>query len=248
MDMNEEMLKKRLVELSIRADARASWMYTEFLTLAEQDCLSRLRLASPYTLMGGGDNSERYIAAFGSEEICGYEPVTPVCCIEIAPIAQKFADELSHRDFLGSLIALGIRREVLGDIVVHENNAYVYCLESISHYIIEQLIQVRHTRVSVCRVEAIPSAMMTIPDLSTIIVSSERLDALVAGVYKLSRSESSRLFEHERVFINSRAVKNPSSLPESGDIVSVRGLGRFKYEGISYQTRKGRLCVGLRIY
>lgn len=248
MDMNDEMLKKRLLELSARADARGRWMYTDFLTLAEQDILSRLRLATPYVLLGGTDTAERRVAAFGSEFQFGYGPEAPVCCLEVSPTAQRFADELTHRDFLGSLMALGVRREVLGDIVIHENRGYVFCLDSIADYISEQLCQVRRTTVSVTVAEALPPALTTLPEISVLVVASERLDALVAAVYKVSRSESSKLFEQERVFVNSRAAKSSSAMPESGDIVSVRGLGRFRYEGISAQTRKGKLRVEVRIY
>lgn len=246
--MNEEMLKKRLVELSARADARGRWMYTEFLTLAEQDILSRLRLSAPYLLLGGTDVAERRVAAFGSVELCGYEPEAPICCLELAPTAQKFSDDLSHRDFLGSLMALGVRREVLGDIIIYENKGYVFCLDSISDYISEQLTQVRRTTVSVHPAEDLPPALTTLPEISVLVVASERLDALVSAVYKLSRSESSRLFDQERVFVNSRVAKSSSAMPASGDIVSVRGQGRFKYDGISTQTRKGKLRVELRIY
>ncbi len=223
-------------------------MYTEFLTLAEQDSLSRLRLATPYILLGGTENAERRVAAFGSEALCGYEPEAPVCCLELAPTAPKFADELTHRDFLGCLMALGLRREVLGDIVIYENRGYVFCLASIADYISEQLTEVRRTTVSVRLAETLPPALTTLPEITVLVVASERLDALVAAVYKLSRSESLKFFERERVFVNSRAAKSPSAMLRSGDVVSVRGLGRFSYEGISAQTRKGKLRVELRIY
>ena len=78
--------------------------------------------------------------------------------------------------------------------------------------------------------------------------ASERLDALVSAAFNLSRAESARLFEAERVFVNGLPAHSASSRPEEGDMVSVRGLGRFRFEGALGETRKGRLRVSLRIY
>ena len=81
-----------------------------------------------------------------------------------------------------------------------------------------------------------------------LLAETERLDALVSAAFNLSRAESARLFEAERVFVNGLPAHSASSRPEEGDMVSVRGLGRFRFEGALGETRKGRLRVSLRIY
>ncbi len=242
MEQDVTQLKKRFSELSRRAEERGYTVYSDFLTLSEQSVLlSEL----PYTeLLGGYPSAERKIACFG--ETWGAEP--PTVWIKISPISQKFADLLTHRDFLGALIGLGIKREVLGDIVIYENCGYLYCLESISRFIISELKQVKRTSVTCEITNEPPENCASLPQKEKMPVASERLDALVASVFKLSRTESQALFDAELVFVNSRTVKRPSAEPSVGDIVSVRGYGRFIYEGIDGQTKKGRLWVAVRIY
>lgn len=244
---NESLLKNRLTELSDRAWRRASWVFSEFLTLAEQDTLLRLRLACPFTLWGGLESSERKIACFGSEELCGRPGTPPVVCLKIEPVARRFADDLSHRDFLGSLMALGIRREVLGDIEIADNVGYLFCLDSIAGFIRENLTSVRHTTVRCERSEP-PERLSSPPPVTELVVASERLDAAVAAVFRLSRGQAQELIDKEQVFISGRLASSSSADIKEGSVISVRHYGRFLYEGIERETKKGRLRVRVRIY
>lgn len=241
------MLVGRFRELSDRAQNRDCYAYSEFLTLAEQSLLRSVRYESEVILYGGAATAERQIACFKGMDCC-YDEDPPVVCISISPLVQKFADELTHRDFLGSLIGLGIRREVLGDIIVYENCGYLFCLESISDFICSELKKVRHTDVECKVIDAPPAASVVLPEISRIVISSERLDAVISAVFKLSRNDSQKLFGLGRVFVNGKERENFTDSPKTGDIISVRGIGRFIYEGIDAETRKGRLGVSVRIY
>ena len=116
-------LKKRFAELAERADRSSIWQYSRFLTIAEQAELLKLRLPVPVTLCGGIDGAERRIACFGSEALMGCEPEPPVECVRISPLNPRFSGELTHRDFLGALMALGVTRDVMGDIIVSGSEA-----------------------------------------------------------------------------------------------------------------------------
>ena len=126
--------------------------FTEFLGLAEQDVFnqieSELRYVG-YKIFGGTDDGERVIVRFGNEEELGYSVDYPIKCLVIRPLMQKFAEDLTHRDFLGALMNLGIKREKLGDIIIHENEGYLFCLEQIADYIVDNLTRVKHTSVTV---------------------------------------------------------------------------------------------------
>jgi RNA-binding protein YlmH len=124
----------------------------------------------------------------------------------------------------------------------------VFCLESVAGHIEDGLTQVRRTNVRVRRAENLPESVTAPPEETTLTAASERLDALVSAAFNLSRAESARLFEAERVFVNGLPAHSASSRPEEGDMVSVRGMGRFRFEGALGETRKGRLRVSLRIY
>ncbi|MBQ6808767.1 MAG: hypothetical protein IJP07_06405 [Firmicutes bacterium] len=247
----EQSDRKRWIELSQRAFARCCYTYSEFLSLAEQEELSRLPLgpgSAPLRFWGGFEEAERKLACFGSPELCGYEELPPLSYLEIAPVAERFADSLSHRDFLGALLSLGLRRSVLGDILIQQNRGYLICLEHIAGFIQEQLCQVRHTTVCCRPVEQLPEAAVTLPEPVPILLASERLDALVAAVYHLSRSASQQLICQGRVALNDREAQSANAVLRPGDRVSVRGKGRFIYEGIDASTRKGRLRVMVRIF
>ena len=247
MTEEEKLTVHRLQELSKRSYDRGIWCFSDFLNLAEQDAYASLRLPGS-TLFGGYEGAERKLAVFGSEETCGYEALPPVVCLKIAPALDKFADDLTHRDFLGALMNLGIRREMLGDIVVQEKSAFLFCLDTVAETIVRELTRVRHTTVRVTELSELPEFFTEKPPISTVNVASVRLDGLICAVFDLSRADGQKLIGEEKVFCNARLARSSSQEVAEGTIVSVRGLGRFLYEGVDGETRRGRLRVNVRKY
>ncbi len=249
--MEEELrrLQRRFSELAARAARQNRYTYTAFLTPAEQDLLLRSArsLEAPATLLGGFEGAERRLACFGDEAALGYPPAPPVCCLRIAPAAQRFASDIGHRDFLGALMGLGIKREFLGDILVEDRTGWLFCLEEIAPWILDNLTSVGRTTV-VCARSDPPEAALRLPKPKEVVVSSERLDGLISAVWDLSRSKSKECFDRELVFVNGLLTDSPARQPSPGDVISVRGLGRFRYEGLSRETRKGRLRVTVRVW
>lgn len=241
---DEKKIVKRLTELSDRAMMRGVGTYSEFLTLAEQGLLPQVGSADGYSLIGGWEGAERRIACFGG----GAASPAPIACLRIAPLSAKFAEELGHRDYLGALMSLGLRREVLGDILLSAGDAYLFCLDSISSFITAELTQIRHTAVRCEPVNALPETAVPKPDEREVVVSSVRLDALVSSVWNLSRAEGQALIAQGKVFINGRETAGVSGVPAEGEIISVRGYGRFQYVGIARETKKGRIRVSVRVY
>ena len=246
-----QQLKNRFSELARRAFSKQCYAYSEFLTMAEQATLLEMRFdasSAPFTLVGGYDGAERKAARFGGEELCGYDETPPVDCVAITPLSQKFADVLTHRDFFGALMAQGVRRSVLGDIILHENCGFLFCFDSISDFIVREFKQVKHTAVKCEIIGELPDMVIKKPEITNVNVASERIDAVIAAVYKLSRGESQELFKQGKVYVNSRSTEDASHILNSGSIISVRGYGRFIYEGIMKETRKGRLFVSVGVY
>lgn len=243
-----QQVKKRLEELAGRSSGRGQYVSSEFLTPAEQSLLLQMPLPAPCTLAGGYPQAERRIAWFGSEALCGWIQEPPLMWLEIAPRSARFAEALTHRDFLGALMHLGLRREVLGDLLLAEGKAWLCCLDTVGDYIARQLDTVRRTAVTVTPCAAPPEQALPRPSPAQVVVASARLDALVAAVFRLSRSQSQALFDRELVFCNSLPAKSPGAEAKAGDLISVRGHGRFYYDGIGCETKKGRLRVDLRIF
>lgn len=240
--------QKRFEDLAQRSNERGYCVYSDFLGISEISEFFACRFPVSVNLWGGYEGAERAVACFGNREYFNDNADYPIKCISILPVNQKFADDLTHRDFLGSLMGLGIRREVLGDIIISRNCGYLFCLDTIADYILENLNQVKHTTVE-CRItDEIPQNALPQPENIELIVSSERLDVIVSAVYNLSRSKVLPYFEHERVFINGKVENKPSAIAKINDKISVRGFGRFIYKGVLRHTKKDRLVISIDIF
>lgn len=251
MEQSTEQLKKRFIELSIRSDRANQFVFTDFLSLAEQSILHEALFYEPnahFTCFGGIPDAERVMVRFGDSESLGYEEPFPVVCLMIKPLITKFAEDLSHRDYLGAFMSLGIDRSLIGDILVKEKQAYVFVADRIAPYICEQIDSIRHTHVSCTVYEGQMEAFAPTLQTEEHIVSSLRLDGIVAKLYHLSRSQSLALFSKQKVFVNGRLFENNSGALKEGDIVSVRGFGRFRFDGKVADTKKGKLRIRVARY
>ena len=251
MDAEETLFRKRLEELANKSYSNSQYLFTGFLSAAELDSYYRMERELSYvpvSVYGGTADCERVMLRFGSGELCGYEEPFPIACIEIAPLVEKFGEELTHRDYLGALMNLGIERGALGDIVIIGKHAFLFCTEKIAPYIQENLDKVRHTNVKCRLAETIPESTVTRLERRTVQVSTGRTDSIIAKLYNLSRSESVELFRAKRVFVNGRLYENNSGQLKPGDKVSVRGFGRFQFAGIAGETRKGKLNAEIDLY
>ena len=249
-DKELEQLKKRFGDLAERSWQQNLFTFSAFLSLAEQNALFEAAAGKgwAYQMFGGMENTERQMVRFGDEKQFGYAQPYPIVCLCICPLQEKFADDFSHRDFLGALMNLGIDRGTVGDIFIDGKKAWVFCTETIAPYIQENLIQVKHTSVR-CQIaenpEQMPERKLTDVVLN---VAGLRCDNIVAEVYRLSRSQSQTLFRQKKVYVNGKLQENNSSQLKPGDLVSVRGFGRFIFRGEHHTTRKGRLSVGVSVF
>lgn len=246
--MNDGTLR-HLLDLLRRSEKTGTWQYSGFLSPAEQDELLRCPEAAgfPFRLWGGYDGAERKILAAGDEAESG-PPELPVRVVAVRPKSVKYAEELTHRDYLGAVLGLGIERSLVGDILVEEKCAWVVCLGAAAGIIEAGLDQVRRTAVAAETVSAdVPELRPKYAPLR-LNVSSERLDAVVAAFAGVSRGQAEKLFGAEKVFVNGRMTPDKSARLKEGDILSVRGFGKAVYDGIERETRKNRLWVSLRKY
>lgn len=249
--MEEEFLQKRFVDLANQSYRNNIYTFTGFLSASEQDLFYRTLPqigGIEYMLSGGVEGCERQMLRFGSPEQLGYEEEFPICCVEIKPTAPKFADKLTHRDFLGALMNLGIERSTLGDIFITEKIGYVFCQEKVADYMLANVDRIRHTTVKCRRLTEAPEAVKPTLKQENLIVSSERLDGIIAKLFHLSRSQSLLLFREKKVFVNGRCMENNSGVCKADDVVSVRGYGKFVYRGLVHETKKGNLSITLERY
>lgn len=251
MDKEQIQLQNRFRELADKSYTQNVYTFTGFLNLAEQDVFLQTVKEFDhvsYRLSGPEALCERKMARFGCLEDLGYEEEFPIACIHIQPLLKKFAEELSHRDFLGALMNLGIERSTLGDIFVTDKEAYLFCQKSMAEFICEKLDKVRHTNVRCRLVESTEELSVREPEAVELTASSERADGVIAKLYHLSREKSQSLFAEKKVYIDGRLTENLSRNLKAGELVTVRGFGRFLYEGVKYETKKGKLCIMAKRY
>ncbi|MCR5322567.1 MAG: hypothetical protein K6E85_04790 [Lachnospiraceae bacterium] len=252
---------KRLKELAGRADRTGCLVFTDFLNMHELAVFATMKDQPEFKsaeVFGGADGCERCMIRFGEMEGNGSETVGsgdtagygtfPIDIIKIAPVQAKFADDLTHRDFLGSLVGLGIEREKTGDIIICDNTAYAFVCRDIAEFVVENLEYVKHTHVKASVCNELPEAVKPRLERRQVIVSSNRIDAVISKLYNLSREQSLKLVSEGRVFVNGAEIQSNSKPLKEGDTVSVRGFGKWIFRGESGKTRKDRLYVEVDVY
>ena len=261
--MNQEketvLIKKRILESAQLAYQKEILVYTDFLGLAEQNLFYSLIKEMPavtYSCYGGIKEAERFCIAFDGREIVSHfqksmieeYDLFPIVCICISPSNIKYSEDLTHRDYLGALLHLGITRSKLGDIYIKDKKAYLFCTQSIADFICKELCTVKHTIVH-CEI-IIPEEELLKPVLQEITntVASLRVDAFLSIAFQSSRSSISSYIEAEKTYINGRLVTKAGTQLKEGDIVSVRGKGRFSVKEIKNITKKGRIVVTINKY
>ena len=242
---------------------------TSFLSLREQAQLSRSfpgLLASRGVFDGGFAGAERkklyllpdYLTAMLDSPVgkLPREALLPVLGEEWqADIAVLRVDgsgyrKLDHRDFMGALLGMGIERQVVGDIVViDDDTAYVVCERKIAAYLLNEWKTVGSDTVKVAAVE-LPAdfcperRFLAIHDT----VASGRLDCIVAALTNLSREKAQNLIRSGMVEVDHLPEERVDREVPAGAVLSLRGFGRFDVLGMEGQTKKGRFRLSARKY
>nr|WP_296265337.1 YlmH/Sll1252 family protein [uncultured Merdimonas sp.] len=248
MNKEEILLQKRFGELSRAAYNRGIVTFSDFLNLNELNILHttpKNQFSCRYETFGGYAFSERQMAAFLPDALY-YEYQYPIQTIEITPSSKKFAEELTHRDYLGAVMNLGIERSKIGDILTLEGSAVLFVKEELAGYITDQLTRVRHTVVKTALLDGFQADYQ--PEYETIkgTVASVRLDTVLSLAFPMSRSKLTGYIEGGRVFVNGRLITSNGYRLKEGEIISVRKMGRIIYDGILSETRKGRYMISVR--
>jgi len=187
---------------------------------------------------GGYDGADRLMMGVGAEE---YD--YPITALEFT---YKPEYDLRHRDFLGSLMALGLRRDAVGDILCEKGRTVVFVRDDIASFVISQTDRIGRVGVKVGYAD---TADLPAPDDAEEIsctVSSLRLDAFVAAVTDLSREKAARLIRSELVMIDHVTTADVSAALSEGAAVTIRKYGKFVLTAISGLTRKGRVKISVK--
>lgn len=257
--MDKDIISKRLNDLANTAYLRGIPTFTDFLDLGQQtqyiEFIMSNKMPPVKTCLNGGllfiensdDYLERKLACFYPEDM-EYDINYPISILEVRPVSKKFADDLNHRDFLGALMNLGIERCLLGDILVTEGRAYIFVLSKMADFICENLFRIKHTSVNVTVCDNYDFDYTPSFKEEKGSVASGRIDGIIAFAFNMSRNEAALFISSGKVYVNGRETVSKSHMLKYGDIVSVRGKGRFIFDEVVATTKKGRYFIKIRKY
>ncbi|MDD6284687.1 MAG: YlmH/Sll1252 family protein [Firmicutes bacterium] len=169
----------------------------------------------------------------------------PICAVRAE---YRKSASLSHRDFLGSLMSVGIKRESVGDILVGEGSTVIFLHRDICEYVLRELTKVGGEGVRLSVVDGADiDYQPRFQDIRDTLASA-RADCVVASLARLSRTAAAELIGDGAVFINHAECSRTADSVCDGDTVSIRGCGKFIIDSIGGQTRKGRIILSARKY
>lgn len=245
--LDKKILLSRTNDLFKLCDKYASPRFSQFLDGAEiADIRDNIHFPYGYNIMlwGGFEDCERKVLGVFPEWEEAEEEKFPVSVIKFI---AGFSKKLTHRDYLGTILSLGIDRAKIGDILVEENSAYVFAYSDIAEYIANNISKISNIGV---KSEILSGANIDIPKksyrIAEVVCASLRLDAVIAGALNVSRNVSAQLISAGKVKLNYREENHESKLLKEGDLVSVRGYGRFFLDEAGNETRKGRLHITVK--
>ena len=251
-DGESRLLLARVLDQQQRARQRGIPTHTGFLSPAQQAQSADLLMAAAPgegLLHGGYPDAERKLWAFLpdwlEEEAWLAGEDCPLCAIAVTlPQGAR----LTHRDYLGAILNLGIDRSKIGDILLDQEAGYVFCQESMADFLAEELTRIRHTSVQARRfLEKEPLPTPRREEVSGT-VASPRLDSVIALAFGSSRNSILGLIEGGKVFVNGKSIVSNAYSIKEGDIVSVRGKGKFQFGSVTNKTKKNRFHIVLYRY
>lgn len=230
--------------------------YTDFLDMYQvslvENFLRKINFKT-YQLYGGYEEAERRVLLVYPEKYNekmiekNYDKMLKIVRITLA---EEEKGKYSHRNYLGGVVKLGLKREKVGDIIVYEEGADIITLEDFSTILKQELPSLTRFENSKIEIESIQNLQKREVKVEQvkIMVPSLRLDNFVSDLARTSRSKAVQIMEQERVFVNGQNEKKASKQVKLGDVITIRGKGRFIIKEFDGTTRSGRTVVIIEKY
>lgn len=203
------------------------------------------KLCCKYSFYGGFCDAERVFFGVFPDWCDGEEELFPIVALTFT---FRKTDKLTHREFLGSFMSLGITRETVGDILIEEGRAVAFFTKEVAAFVKEQIRKISNVGVQITQgyTENLPgrSGFAEVTDT----VASARLDCVVAALAGVSRGTAAELIEQKLVTLNSVCCEKTTVTVKSTDKISIRSKGKFIIKSIDEKTKKGRLKINAKKY
>ena len=239
--MKSDILSERIEDILRQSENHSRPQFIGFLSGEETSAaLIKTKNDPRFMFFGGYTDAERVCLGAFPEYL---DPSPEHFPIEAITFTFREQDLLSHRDFLGAVLALGIERQTIGDILVTKGRAVMFVSRDVCDFILNELRLVGRTGVMLTR-----GIMGELPDIAELqeisfTVASLRLDCIVSAVCNISRGAATELIEGGRVSLNSVITEKVTKSLCEGDKITVRRSGKFILKNIGGTTKKGRLKI-----
>lgn len=227
---------------------------TDFLDIADkgdaQKFLNEEKIKN-YFFEGGKENSDRSILVLYPEKLTEDMAKKNISNI-LAIIRIKLPKELKyeHRDYLSGIMKLGVKREKFGDIIVNDCGADIIVLKELAEYLknnLQELTRFKKSQIEIIDISKLKNIETKFEEFS-IIVSSLRLDNFVSELVRCSRARAEEIILEHKVFVNSVLEEKSSKKINVGDIITLRGKGKFIFTDIDRITKNDKLVLIMKKY
>ena len=237
--MDPNLLIARIDDLKQQCERTNTPRFLGFLTADEVSTVVRhLKINDKYKLFGGYEDAERVMIG-----------VLPDWCDDpdfpIVPITFTYreCDTLAHRDFLGALMALGINRETVGDILIERGRAVTFVSCDVAKFIFTQIEKIGNVGVLLTEGFCKPLPQCGKKQTCTVTVASLRLDCVVSALCNISRKDAVNKIADGYVSVNSVAINKTTTLVNSQSKIVVRQKGKFQIVSCDDYSKKGRIIL-----
>ena len=253
---DDKMLLAQILDKIEFSKQREKLEYTDFLDMYQvalvKNFMKKINCEN-YVLFGGFENAERKVLILYPEKYNinmiekNYSKIMKVIRINLN---EEEKGMYSHRNYLGGIVKLGMKREKVGDILVSDDGADILVKNETSEVLKQNLgtlTRFENAKIEIVELDNLREQEIKVEEMK-IIVPSLRLDNFVSDLAKTSRSKAVQIIDSERVFINGQNETKASKQVKAGDVITIRGKGRFVVKEFGGSTRSGRTVVKIEKY
>lgn len=250
-EKDDKILLAQILDKIEMVEKKNKIEYTDFLDLAQielvQKFINKIKIEN-YMVYGGFEQAERKMFVIYPEKfnsIIVEKNLTNIVRIIRIELPDDLKGKYTHRDYLGAVIKLGVERKKIGDIIVDNDGADIIVDKDIVKFLSENLgslTRFSKSTITIQNIQDLRPVEIKKEELE-IIVSSMRLDNVISELARCSRNKALDIINMERVFVNFECETKKTKQIKTGDMVTIRGKGRFFIKEIVGQTRSERTVI-----
>lgn len=248
----ERILVSSILDKAFKFDKENKIIFTNFLNLYEIDIACKIlnELKINFDIFTPNEYCNKKVIFFIPDYIDDKEQVYNdfLACIKIVP---NIKNKLLHKDYMGSIYALGVKSEMIGDIFAYNDCAYVFCMKTILDYLYTNLYKVGNQDISIKELELNDKEILSLSVnllKKEYILPSLRIDALLSEVYRISRSETKNKILSGDLFLNDRNMFYPHLQVKENDIISFRKCGKLKIGKVIRRTKSDNVVIEIYLF